>query len=79
MDRDAIRNRIRDLLAEIAEDDSVVLTDETTARDVAWWDSLTHLRLLVGIEDAFDIKFAANELTAAGNVGQLVDMVAAKA
>jgi acyl carrier protein len=78
MDRDVIRTRIRDLLADIGGDDSLVLTETTKASDVPWWDSLAHLRLLVAIEEAFNIKFTISELTAAKNIGELVDQVAGK-
>jgi acyl carrier protein len=78
MGRDDIRAKIRDALAEILDDDSLVITDATTAADVPWWDSLTHLKLLVTLESELNIKFAIAELTAANNVGQLVDLAAAK-
>jgi acyl carrier protein len=78
MSRDEIRAKIRDILAEILEDDALVLTDDTTAQDVPWWDSLNHLKLLVAIEGELDIKFAITELTAARNVGDLVSLVQVK-
>jgi acyl carrier protein len=78
MSRDEIRAKIRNILAEILEDDALVITDATTSRDVTWWDSLNHLKLLVSVESEYGIKFAITELTSADNVGQLVDLVAAK-
>jgi acyl carrier protein len=78
MSRDEIRAKIRNILAEILEDDALVITDATTSRDVTWLDSLNHLKLLVSVESEYGIKFAITELTSADNVGQLVDLVAAK-
>lgn len=78
MDRDAIRTKIRDLLRDIVDDDTLELDDALTAGDVEWWDSLTHLKLLVGIEEAWGLSFQVAELSAPENVGELVDLIAGK-
>lgn len=78
MDRDQIRTKIRDLLRDIVDDDSLELTDVTTAADVEWWDSLTHLKLLVAIEEEWGLSFQVAELSAPENVGELVDMIRGK-
>jgi acyl carrier protein len=78
MSRDQIRAKIRDVLAGILDDDSLAITDQTTAGDVSWWDSLNHLKLLVTLENDMGIKFTTVELISAQNVGELVDLVASK-
>ena len=71
------RNKLLEKLTEIAKDvfdnDTVKLTETSTAADVAEWDSLTHLSLINDIEDEFGIKFTLAEITMSKNVGELMD------
>jgi acyl carrier protein len=78
VDRDQVRTRVQDLLRDIVDDDGLKITDTTTAADVDWWDSLTHLKLLVAIEEAWDLNFQVAELSAPENVGELVDLIRSK-
>ena len=45
MNRSEVFEKVNEIFREVFEDDSIVVTDETTAADVAGWDSLTHLSL----------------------------------
>ena len=49
-----------------------------TAKDVAEWDSLNHIRLMVAIEKAFRVHFTTAEVSGLPDVGHLVDAIAAK-
>jgi acyl carrier protein len=56
-----------------------VLTSKTSAADIADWDSLTHVRLILSVEKAFDVKFSAAEVANFKNVGDLVSLIAVRA
>ena len=71
--------RLTTIFRDVFDDDALVATPAMTARDVAEWDSLNHIRLLVTIEKAFGIAFTTAETSGFANVGQLVDAIAAKA
>jgi acyl carrier protein len=77
MDRDALRRKIRDTLAEIVDQD-VQITDATAAADVDWWDSLVHLKLLMALEEELGIEFEVADIKAPSNVGALIDLILAK-
>lgn len=64
--------RLQAIFREIFDDNSIVLTPETTARDVERWDSLSHVDMMVMVEESFDIRFSTREVTGLANVGQLV-------
>jgi acyl carrier protein len=49
-----------------------------TAKEVAEWDSLGHIRLMVAIEQAFGIKFSTSEISNLANVGELVAVIEKK-
>ncbi len=70
--------RLTAVFHDVFDDDSIVLTRETTAADVEGWDSLMHVTLMMSIESAFKIRFVSSEVTGLKNVGQLADLIARK-
>jgi len=73
---------IYEILAEIfqnvLDDDNLELTPELSAADVAEWDSLNHINIVVGSEVRFGVKFNTGEVEALRNVGDLVNLIANK-
>ena len=59
----------------VFDDDSIVLTPETTADDIDGWDSLSHMNLIAAVELTFKVRFALGELQKLKNVGMLVELV----
>lgn len=59
-------------------DDEIIPTEEMSAKDVDTWDSLTHIRLIVSIENAFKINFTSAEVSAFNKVGDLVIAIKSK-
>jgi acyl carrier protein len=59
----------------VFEDDTIVLYPEMTANDVEGWDSLSHILLILAIENKFKIKFSQKELLTLKNVGSLVYLI----
>ncbi|HEU4809068.1 MAG TPA: acyl carrier protein [Sphingomicrobium sp.] len=78
MDRTEIMSRVTEQMRDVFDEPELVATDETSADDVADWDSTNHVRLIVAIEEDFGIRFETDEVTAPENVGELVDLIAAK-
>ena len=78
MTRDEIRTTIQDILADLLDAPSLTLTDNTVADDVAGWDSINYVRLLIAIEQELGFRFASEEPAGLSNVGQLVDLVQRK-
>jgi acyl carrier protein len=54
------------------------LSRETTAEDIDAWDSLTHVQLVVAIEERFRIRLTTGEIVSLANVGQLLDLIEAR-
>ena len=78
MDRDEIRAEIQKLLREITDDETIVLTDDMTADDVSDWDSTNHVRLMVALEAALNIRFETDEIAAPESVGELINLIQKK-
>ena len=76
MTRQEINERLNEVFADVFDDDSIVVTDETTAADIEDWDSLTHITLLGAVEDEFGIRFNMKAVQQLKNVGDMMDMIA---
>ena len=51
---------------------------ETTANDVDGWDSLSHMGIIVEVENEFDIDFQFSEIANLKNIGDFVDLINSK-
>lgn len=71
----ATLDRLQDTFRTILDDDHLVLTDATTARDVPTWDSVAHISLMVSIESEFGVRFTDDQLTSFRTVGELRDFL----
>ncbi len=78
-DRSAIINRLTDVFHDIFDDTSIKLRDEMTAKDVEEWDSLNHINLVLAVEKEFGVLLNAAEVGALANVGQMLDLLVARA
>ena len=78
MERNEILKQVNAIFVDILDNESLVLTDSTTANDVEDWDSLTHIHLVVAIENGFAIRFSSQEIQSWNNIGELVDCIASK-
>lgn len=75
MSKEKVLEKVTEILADIFEDESIVVTYSTTASDIEEWDSLAHLQIIATIEKAFNIRFSLGEINNFANVGDLCDSV----
>jgi acyl carrier protein len=73
-----IRAELQDILCDLFDDDDIVIRDEMTAADVAGWDSLNNVRLMVMVERKFGVHFTTGEVVGLKNVGELVKLIEAR-
>ena len=73
-----VYDRLTAVLQDVFEDDTVVAEPGLTADDVAGWDSLANLRLMLTVQKTFGVKFTAHEITSLNNLGELAALVEAK-
>jgi acyl carrier protein len=50
----------------------LVIAESTTRKDIAGWDSLKHMKLMVAVEKAFGVRFTAGEVASFVSVGKLL-------
>jgi acyl carrier protein len=73
-----IFDRLTPIFQDIFDDDDLIPTSAMTANDVDEWDSLSHIRLIVAVEQDFNVKFSIPEIERLKNVGDFADMIAGK-
>ena len=78
MDRSEILVQLNKIFIDAIDNEEIQLTNNSTAKDVDGWDSLTHIQLVVAIEKHFKIRFTSKEIQSWKNVGELVDNIIAK-
>ena len=75
MSREEVYKKLDEVFQDVFDDDSIHVTDSTTANYIEDWDSLEHIGLIVAIEHKFNIKFNMGEITSLKNVGEMVDII----
>jgi acyl carrier protein len=73
-----IMDSLTEIFRSVFEDDSIILKPEMTANDVEGWDSLSHVVLILAIENRFHVKFNQKDLMTQKNVGDLVRSIESK-
>jgi acyl carrier protein len=74
-----VHERLEEVFRRVFDNDTLALADHMTAYDIDGWDSVTHINLMFGIEQAFGVRFKGNELAEMKNVGELKQFLSAKA
>lgn len=70
--------RVQNVFREVFDNPELTVHRETQAKDVAGWDSLTHITLIMTLEDTFKIKFTTREVMGFQNVGEMLDCLSGK-
>ena len=78
MSREEVFEKLDQVFQDVFDDESLHVTDETTAADVDGWDSLEHIDLMASVERAFGIRFSMGEITRMKNVGEMADLILKK-
>lgn len=73
-----LHDQLTAVFREVFADDGLNLRDEMTSQDIVGWDSVTHINLMFGLEQAFGIRFRGNELAELRNIGEVKRVIAAR-
>jgi acyl carrier protein len=72
---DTTLSRLNAVFCDVFDDDTIELTKDTNADDIADWDSLMHVTLLVNVEKAFGVKFSTAQVALMTDVGELIEAI----
>jgi acyl carrier protein len=71
-------SRIRRIFREVFNDDQLEIWDAMSAHDVKGWDSLAQVKLLIGLEEEFGVKFTTHEVTQLNSIANIKEALAKK-
>lgn len=71
MNKGQVLNHLNEIFINTLNNPQIILTLETTAKDIPQWDSLSHIQLIVEIEKYFKIKFNYLQILKWENVGSI--------
>lgn len=78
METAAIYEKLTPIFRDILDDKSLVITPNTSAREIPSWDSVNHIRIVLSIEKLFGLKIKVRETAELMNVGDLVEFIQQK-
>ena len=78
MTRDEIYSELTAIFREVFDDDDLTIADSTTPADIANWNSLQHINLIMAVESDFGVKFRSSEMEKMTNVGDIIDLLEKK-
>ena len=75
MNKSEAIKRLTAVFRKVFDDDSIVLSDNTSALDIEGWDSFEHVNLMLSVEEEFGVHISMEQATAIKNVGELVNIL----
>ncbi len=75
MEKSKILQELEETFRIFFKNDSLVLTNETVADDIEYWDSLSHIELINTIEKKYNITFNFNDVLSFETVGDMVNSI----
>jgi acyl carrier protein len=79
MDKSEIVSRLTPIFRDVFNDDTLTVSEGMTAADVATWDSLSNINMIIAVEKAFGVKFSIKDVRSLKNVGELLELIKRKA
>jgi acyl carrier protein len=74
----SVLDRLNRVFRDALENDLIMLNPNTTAADIEEWDSLSHVRIVLAVEQEFKLRLKAGEISGLENVGAFVALLERK-
>ncbi len=69
------RKEVKEILVKVLEIDIDTILDNATQKDIAKWDSLQHLNLIVEIEDKYDISIDPEDISEMLSIDKIIEII----
>jgi acyl carrier protein len=70
--------RLQQIFREALDDNKLTLSDALSPETLPGWDSLVHVKLIMGCEEEFGVKFTIDETVESTSLTKLKAVLAAK-
>jgi acyl carrier protein len=78
MDQAEIYETLTGIFRSTFEDDSIVLSAQTTPSDIEKWDSFRYVDIILRIEELLNVRIRAKEANQLKTVGEMVALIHSK-
>jgi acyl carrier protein len=78
VEQGAVYAKLTPIFRELFDDDQLEVKPSLSAKDIADWDSLRNIRMMLTVEKSFGVKLSAAEIGRLQNVGDLVELLQRK-
>jgi acyl carrier protein len=68
-------DKLHSIFRDVFQDETLVITPQTSALDIEAWDSLLHVSLVMEVESRFKVRFSTAEVAYLQTVGDLVALI----
>ena len=68
-------SRLNRVFREVFDDPGFQVQDDLSRRNLAAWDSLAHVKLIIALEEEFGIKFTIDQVANVQSVAELKTIV----
>ena len=75
MSKEEVFVKLNEVFRDVFDDESITVTETTTADDIEEWDSLEHINLLAAVEQEFGMKFNMGQVVSMKHVGEMADII----
>jgi acyl carrier protein len=66
---------LQTIFREVFGDDRLVITPETSPRDIPNWGSVNQMQLILAIEEQFDFHFTTDEVSSIKKAGDFIECI----
>lgn len=73
-----LHEKVQSIFRHVFDNETLVVGDDTSAKDIPDWDSLAQINIVVGAEADFGVRFQTAEIRALKNVGEFKALIAKK-
>ena len=73
-----VLNRVREIVSDVLQVDQDAITPDSSPENVASWDSVQHLNLVLALEEEYGLQFLPEEMDQMKTVGEIAQLVAAR-
>lgn len=77
-DENGTLQELQEIIRDIFDDDGLIITENTCAKDIEEWDSIAQMDIVLAVERHFHVKFLPEEIVALKNVGDIASLVQAR-
>jgi acyl carrier protein len=74
----ALLSRVADVFREVFDEPKLVVNPTTSPAELAEWDSIAQVKLVMTLEETFGVQFDEDEVLSFNTVGAFVDSLKAR-